>query len=153
MSYRVQSVMSVCWFQGEREVCLVLSRFLYREYVFPVTVGLRAQQYRAESDSCRLWILRGTDVFWIWASNRSLWNSGALSPSPIVKRRSMNLGKSLTCCLYQNKYTFVLMVTNVQSRLTVSPSVAMTSSLGWVTPSPPLHSGEEQKMQINELIN
>ena len=95
---------------------------------------------------CRFWILRGTDVLWIWASNRSFRNSAALFPSPIVKRRSMNLGRSLTCCLYQNTYALVLIVLNVQRRLTVSPSVEMTSSLGWVTLSSPLHSGEEQKM-------
>ena len=89
-------------------------------------------------------------MFWIWASNLSLLNSAALSPPPYVKRDRMNLGKSLISCLYQNKNALVLVVSKVHPRLTVCPSVAMTSSLVWITPSSPLHSGEEQKMEINE---
>ena len=58
-------------------------------------------------------------MFWIWASNLSLLNSAALSPSPYVKRDRMNLGKSLISCLYQNNFGEVSVVSNVQSRLTV----------------------------------
>ena len=49
----------------------------------------------------------------------------------------------------QNKYGLVSVVTNVQSMLMLSPSVAITSPLV-STLSPPLHSGEEQKMLIIE---
>ena len=85
-------------------------------------------------------------MFWIWASNRSLWNSAVLIPLPCVELCSMNLGKSLSCCLYQKIEGLFPMVSNVHPRLSLSPWVAMTTSPVKITLSSPSYSGDEQKM-------